>query len=135
MSTVTHEKCSKVLRSLRFDWTQDPEIVLNERLKTIGLESEYLKTDLEVFKVFHQKLYRNLEEKHQPLLDFVVPAHFLWQTTVIWYLTKCRSRDASTYNHTRKAVVAILTNTEEQLTLSKELEDSKETSRLSDDKK
>jgi len=32
-------------------------------------------------------------------------------------------------------MVAILTNTEEQLTLSKELEDSKETSRLSDDKK
>jgi len=30
MSTDTHEKCYKVLRSLRFDWTQDPEIVLNE---------------------------------------------------------------------------------------------------------
>jgi len=60
MSTGGHEKCSKVLRSLRFDWTQGPEIVLNERLKTIGLESEYLKTDLELFEVFHQKLYRNL---------------------------------------------------------------------------
>jgi len=49
MSTDAHEKCSKVLRILRFDWTQDLEIVLNERLQTIGLESEYLKTDLELF--------------------------------------------------------------------------------------
>jgi len=32
MSTDTHEKCSKVFCNLRFDWTQDPEIVLNERL-------------------------------------------------------------------------------------------------------
>jgi len=113
MSTNTHEKCSKVLRSLRFDKTQDPEIALNERLKTIGLESECLKTDLELFKVFHQKLYRNLEEKYRPLLDLVVPTHFSWQTTVIWYLTKCRSTDASTYDHTRKTMLAILTNTEE----------------------
>jgi len=52
MSTDTHEKCFKVLRNLRFDWTQDPEIVRNERLTTIGLESEYLKTDLELFKFF-----------------------------------------------------------------------------------
>ena len=113
MSTDTHEKCYKVLRSLRFDWTQDPEIVLNERLNTIGLESEYLKTDLELIKVFHQKLYRNLEEKYRPVLDLVVPAHFSWQTTVIWYLTKCRSTDASTYDYTRKVMLAIMTNTEE----------------------
>jgi len=97
--TAAHEKCSKALRSLRFDWTQDPEIALNERLKTIGLESEYLKTDLELFKVFHQKLYRNLEEKYRPLLDLVVPAHFTWQTTVIWFLIKCRPIDASTYDY------------------------------------
>jgi len=32
MSTDTRETFSKVLRNLRFDWTQDPEIVLNERL-------------------------------------------------------------------------------------------------------
>jgi len=113
MSTYAHEKCSKVLCNLHFDWTQDPEIVLNEKLKTIGLESEYLKTDLELFKVFHQKLYRNLEEIYRPLLDLVVPAHFSWQTTVIWYLTRCRSTDASTYDYTRKAMLSILTNTEE----------------------
>jgi len=77
------------------------------------LESEYLKTDLELFKFFHQKLYGNLEEKYRSLLDLVVPAHFSWQMTVIWYLTKCRSTDASTYDHTRKAMLAILTNTEE----------------------
>jgi len=94
MSTEAHEKCSKVLRSWRFDWTQDPDIVMYERLKIISLESEYLKTDLKLFKVFHQKLYQNLEEKYRPLLDLVVPAHFTWQTTVIWLLIKCRPTDA-----------------------------------------
>jgi len=113
MLTDTHEKCSKVFYSLRFDLTQDPEIVLNERLKTIGLESEYLKTDLGLFKVFHQKLYRNLEEKYRPLLDPVVPAHCSWQTTVIWFLIKCRPTDASTYDYTQKAMLALRTKTEE----------------------
>jgi len=27
---------------LHFDWTQDPEVVLSERLKTIDLETDYL---------------------------------------------------------------------------------------------
>ena len=94
--TAAHEKCSKVLHSLRFDWAQDPEVVLNERLKTIGLESEYLETDLELFKVFLQKLYRNLKRKYRPLLDLVVPAHFRWKTTVLWFLIKCRPINAST---------------------------------------
>jgi len=57
MTTDLREECSKVLCSLRFDLVQDPEIVLNEKLKTIGLESEYLEKDLELFKVFYQKLY------------------------------------------------------------------------------
>jgi len=97
--TAAHEKCSKVLRSLRFDWAQDPEVVLNERLKTIGLESEYLKTELELFKVFHQKLYQYLERKYRPLLDFVVPIHFRWQTTVMWFLIKCIPTNAFTYDY------------------------------------
>ena len=98
---------------MHFDWTQDPEIVLNERLKTISLESEYLKTDLELFKVFHQKLYRNLEEKYRPFLDLVVPAHFSWQTTVIWFLIKRRPTDGSTCDYTQKAMLALRTNSEE----------------------
>jgi len=56
MSANVHKECSKVFRSLRFAWVQDPEVVLNEKLKTVGLESVYLETDLELFKVFHKKL-------------------------------------------------------------------------------
>ena len=67
MSTQIYYKCSKALRNLRFDWTQDPEVVLRERLKTVGLESEYLKTDPELFVGYCRKLYRGLEvEYHQP---------------------------------------------------------------------
>ena len=46
---------------LRFDWIHDPEEVLNEKLKTVGLESEYLETDLKLFEVFHKKLYWSLD--------------------------------------------------------------------------
>ena len=51
MSTVAHEKCSKVLRGLRFDWIRDPGVALSERLKDVGLNSDYIKTDLELFEV------------------------------------------------------------------------------------
>jgi len=39
--TDAHAKSSNVLRHLRFDWVQDPEAILNESLKTVGLELEY----------------------------------------------------------------------------------------------
>ena len=47
--TNVHDRCSRALRDLHFDWTQDPEVVLSERLKTIDLETDYLKADSEVF--------------------------------------------------------------------------------------
>jgi len=78
MSTDTHDKCSKVLRNLRFDWIQDREVVLVEKLKVVGLESACLETDLELFEVYRKKLYRRLERKYRQLLDLVVPAHFRW---------------------------------------------------------
>jgi len=74
--TAAHVKCSKALCNLRFDWVQDPEVVLDEKLQVVDLESEYLETDLELSKIFHSKLYRSLERKYHPLLDLVVPAHF-----------------------------------------------------------
>jgi len=43
--TAAHVKCFKVLHSLRFDWLQDPEVVLDKKPKTVGLASEYLETD------------------------------------------------------------------------------------------
>jgi len=74
--TDAHAECSKVLRSLRFDGIQDLVIVLVEKLKTVGLTADYLKTDQEVFKVFRDKLYRKMERKYHPILDFLVPDHF-----------------------------------------------------------
>jgi len=50
--TAAHIKCSKALRSLHFDWIQDPEVVLNNKLKTVGFESEYLETDPDYLKFF-----------------------------------------------------------------------------------
>jgi len=112
MSKDTHNKCSKVLRNLRFDWVQDPEVVLNEKLKTVDLTSEYLETDLELFKVFHDKLYRSLERKYRPLLDLVVPAHFIWQTNTMWIMLKRRPINENTYDQTRKAILTPQPNDE-----------------------
>jgi len=53
--TDAHVKCSEALRNLRFDWVQDPEVVLDEKLKVVGLESKYLKTDPELFEVYRRK--------------------------------------------------------------------------------
>jgi len=87
---AVHNRRSKALRFLPFDWIQDPEEVLNEKLKTVGLESEYLETDLKLFEVFRKKLCWSLDREYYPLLDLVVPAHFKWQITVMWLLIKCR---------------------------------------------
>ena len=38
--TSAHDRCSHALRDLHFAWTQDPEVVLSERLKTIDLETD-----------------------------------------------------------------------------------------------
>jgi len=103
--TAAQVKCFKVLRSLRFDWVQDPEVVLDEKLQVVDLESECLETDLELFEVFHKKLYRGLERQYRPLLELVVPAHFRRQITVMWLLIKCRPTNDFTCEYVRKAIL------------------------------
>jgi len=104
MKTV-HDRCSKALRFLRFDWIQDPEETSNKKLKTVDLESEYLETDLKLFEVFRKKLYRSLDREYYPLLDLVVPAHFRWQITVMWLLIKFRPTNDSTFDYARRAIL------------------------------
>jgi len=99
-----HDRCSKALRFLCFDWIQDPEEVLNKKLKTVGLESEYLETDLKLFDVFRKKLYWSLDREYYPLLDLVVPAHFRWQIMVMWLVIKCRPINDSTFDYARRAI-------------------------------
>jgi len=58
MSTDAHKRCSRTIRFLRFKWTQNPEVTLHKKLQTVGLTSDYLKNDPELFEVFRQKLAR-----------------------------------------------------------------------------
>jgi len=102
---AVNNRSSKVLRFLCFDWIQDPEEVLNEKLKTVGLESEYLETDLKLFEFFRKELYWSLDREYYPLLDLVVPAHFRWQITVMWLLIKCRPTNDSTFDYTCRAIL------------------------------
>ena len=87
--TNVHDRCSRALRDLHFDWTQDPEVVLSEILKTIDLETDYLKTDSELFEGYCRKLYLGLEVEYHQLLDLVASAHFRWQTNTMLLRLKC----------------------------------------------
>jgi len=103
--TDAHAECFKVLRSLRFDWIQDPIVVLDEKLQTVGLTADYLKTEQELFKVFHNKLYRKMERTYRLILDFLVPDHFRWQTSTMWTLLKLSPIDENTYDQIQIAIL------------------------------
>jgi len=75
---------------LRFNWTQNPEVILREKLQIVGLNSDYLKNDPGLFEVFRNKLYRKLNKKYRGLLNHIVPAHFIWQTKIMWSMMKGR---------------------------------------------
>jgi len=107
MPTDAHERCSKAIRSLRFNWIQNPEVILNEKLQTVGLYSDYLKDDSELFDVFRRKLYRRLNKRYHGLLDFIIPAYFIWQIKIMWIMLKCKSRNKNTYEQTRKAITRL----------------------------
>jgi len=62
--TDEHDRCSRAISFLRFNWIQDPEVVLDKKLKTVGLESVYFETDIELFDVFRKKLYWSLERRY-----------------------------------------------------------------------
>jgi len=55
-----HERCSEAIRSLRFNWFQNPEEISNEQLQSIGLNSDYLKIEPVLLELFRQKLYKKL---------------------------------------------------------------------------
>jgi len=63
MSTDTHDRCFRAIQSLRFNWIQNPEVILNEKLQTVGLTSDYLKNNPELFQVFRKQLYRRLNKR------------------------------------------------------------------------
>jgi len=99
--------CSRAIRSLRFTWIQNPEVILNEELQTVGLNSDYLKNDPELFEVFRRKLYRRLNKRYYGLLDFIVPVHFVWQMKFMWKKLKCKPRNEQTYDQIKKIITMV----------------------------
>jgi len=97
MLTELHDKCFGAMRSLRFNWFQNPVVVLDKKLKTIGLNSDYLTNDRGLFEVFQKRLYRRLNKRYHGLLDFIVPAHFVDQIEIMWYMVRGKPRNEQTY--------------------------------------
>jgi len=79
MPTDIHHKCFRAIRSLHFNWVQNPVVVLDKKLQTIGLNSDYLKKDPGLFEVFRKRLYRRLNKRYFGLRDLIVPEHFICQ--------------------------------------------------------
>ena len=77
MPTEVHNKCFRAIRSLHFNWIK--------KLRTIGLNSGYLKKDPGLFEIFQKQLYRRLNKRHYGLLDLIVPAQFICQIKIMWY--------------------------------------------------
>jgi len=102
MSTDAHDRCSKAIRTLRFSWIRNPEVILSEKLQTVGLNSDYLKSDPELFEVFRKKLYRRLNKRYYGLLDFVVSTHFVWHIKIMWKMLKCRPRNEQLYEQIKR---------------------------------
>jgi len=99
--------CFRVIRSLCFNWIQNPEVILNEKLQTVALNSDYLKNDPELFEEFRRKLYRRLNKRYYGLLDLVVSAHFDWQIKIVWKMLKCWPRNEQTYEQIRKIITVV----------------------------
>jgi len=104
MSIDAHNRGSKAIRTLRFNWNRNPETMLNEKLQTVGLKSEYFKKDPELFEIFRKKLYCKLNKRCRGLLDFMVPVHFIWQTKIIWQMVKGNSIKGQTYERIKSAI-------------------------------
>jgi len=85
---VPVKNVSKKFANLRPNWARNPEEVLAEQLKAIGMETEILKTDEHLFKIFRNRLYRRLNRKFHPLLDLFQLAHIIWQVDTVWKMIK-----------------------------------------------
>jgi len=103
MSTDAYDWCSRAIRALRFNWTQNPKVML--KLQTVGSNYDYLQNDPELFEVFCNKLYRKLNKKYRGLLDLIVPAHFIWQTKIMRSMLKGRPTNGQTYERIKSAII------------------------------
>jgi len=78
--------------------------VLDKKLQTIGLKSDYLKKDPGLFEVFRKQLYRRLNKRCYGLLDFIVPANFICQIEIMRYTMKGKPRNEQTYEQIKRAI-------------------------------
>jgi len=104
MLTDAQRRYAEAIRFLRFNWFQNPEVISNEQLQTVGLNSEYLKNDLELFEIFWVRLYRRLSKPYRDLLDLIDPENFVWQVKIMWILLKTKQRKELKYEQIREAI-------------------------------
>jgi len=81
----------QVLPSVKFDWDECPEKVMEDHLREKNLGLEILDDNPLLFSVFKRKLYNKFRysfQLYRPLLDLVNITFYRWQVTWFWeYLT------------------------------------------------
>jgi len=90
---------------LRFNCLQNPEEILNERLQTIGLNSDYLKNEPVLFELFRQKLYKKLNRYYYELVDLIDSENFVWQIKIMWTVLKTKQSKKLNYEQIRKTII------------------------------
>ena len=70
------------------------------------METDYLKTDSELFEGYCRRLYLGLEVEYHQLLDLIVlSAHFRWQTNTTLLRLKCGPTHEKTDKQIGKAIL------------------------------
>ena len=104
MPTEVHNKCFRAIRSLRFNRIQNPEVVLDKKLQTIGLNSNYLEKDPGLFEIFQKQLYRRLSKRYYRLQDLIDPAQFICQIKIMRYMLEGKPKNEQTYEPMKTAI-------------------------------
>ena len=96
MPTEVHNKCFRAIRSLHFNWIK--------KLRTIGLNSGYLKKDPGSFEIFQKQLYRRLSKRYNRLQDLIDPAQFICQIKIMRYMLEGKPKNEQTYEPMKTAI-------------------------------
>jgi len=70
----------------------------------VGLNSEYLKNNPELFEIFRTKLYSRLSKPYRDLLDLTDSENVVWQRKIMWILLKTKQRKELKHEQIREAI-------------------------------
>jgi len=90
-----------MLKSINFTWCQSPIKVLQNKLRTLGLDWTVFEEDPILFCTFKQRLsgkFRGNLKKYQPLLSLINQGLWQWQVDMMWEILFNRPIQEDSYS-------------------------------------